>query len=117
MSFTVVKPFIPSPRLELHPFTKLVKQLRHCSSSAFGNAGRRHKIQVQKNCVFRVKVLPDWPLMAALIEHIEGQRDLITHKSAWHLSDEAMKFVYTFYNMFTLWGCSFFGSTKDPYYD
>ncbi|KAK6153426.1 hypothetical protein DH2020_013065 [Rehmannia glutinosa] len=45
----------------------------------------------------RVNALPDWPLMAVLVEHMEGQRDLITHKSIWHLSDQAMK--------------------NDPYYD
>ncbi|KAG5571650.1 hypothetical protein H5410_061416 [Solanum commersonii] len=140
MSFTVTKPSIPSPTLELHPFTKSVKallvsqihflysyfwlanyhfslsqQLRHCSASPFGNASRRY--QIQRNCGIRVKALPDWPLMAVLVEHMEGQRDLITHKSVWHLSDEAMKNVYTFYIMFTVWGCCFFGSTKDPYYD
>ncbi|KAK4726852.1 hypothetical protein R3W88_031769 [Solanum pinnatisectum] len=118
MSFTFIKPSIPNPRLEMHPFTK--PQLRHCSTSPFGNAGRRHQIEVgesKRNCGIRVKALPDWPLMAVLVEHMEGQRDLITHKSVWHLSDEAMKNVYTFYIMFTVWGCCFFGSTKDPYYD
>nr|CAN77176.1 hypothetical protein VITISV_038217 [Vitis vinifera] len=65
----------------------------------------------------RVNALPDWPLMAVLVEHVEGQRDLITHKSIWHLNDETIKNVYTFYIMFTCWGCCFFGSTKDPYYD
>ncbi|XP_015059172.1 photosynthetic NDH subunit of subcomplex B 4, chloroplastic isoform X2 [Solanum pennellii] len=111
MSFTFIKPSIPSPTLELlHPFSK---SLRHCPTSPFGNnAGRRHQIEIN-----RVKALPDWPLMAVLVEHMEGQRDLITHKSVWHLSDEAMKNVYTFYIMFTVWGCCFFGSTKDPYYD
>nr|XP_004252225.1 photosynthetic NDH subunit of subcomplex B 4, chloroplastic isoform X1 [Solanum lycopersicum] len=112
MSFTFIKPSIPSPTSELlHPFSK--SRLRHCPTSPFGNnAGRRH--QIERN---RVKALPDWPLMAVLVEHMEGQRDLITHKSVWHLSDEAMKNVYTFYIMFTVWGCCFFGSTKDPYYD
>ncbi|KAM3395369.1 photosynthetic NDH subunit of subcomplex B 4, chloroplastic [Capsicum galapagoense] len=117
MSFTVVKPAIQfhTPKLELNPFTK---SLRHCSSSALGNG--RHQIQVgqsKRNSCSIVKALPDWPLMAVLVEHMEGQRDLITHKSVWHLSDEAMKNVYTFYIMFTVWGCCFFGSTKDPYYD
>ncbi|KAJ8550678.1 hypothetical protein K7X08_000048 [Anisodus acutangulus] len=117
MSFTVITPTIQchAPKLELHTFTK---SLRHCSSSAFGNG--RHQIQVGKstrNSGLRVKAFPDWPLMAILVEHMEGQRDLITHKSVWHLSDEAMKNVYTFYIMFTVWGCCFFGSTKDPYYD
>ncbi|KAK3406329.1 hypothetical protein EUGRSUZ_K02487 [Eucalyptus grandis] len=48
---------------------------------------------------------------------VEGQREFITNKSIWHLSDKALKSVYTFYIMFTCWGCLFFGSTKDPYYD
>ncbi|KAF8390150.1 hypothetical protein HHK36_024672 [Tetracentron sinense] len=65
----------------------------------------------------KVKAFPDWPLMAVLVEHIEGQRDLITHKSVWHLNDDTIKSVYTMYIMFTCWGCCFFGSTKDPYYD
>nr|XP_025884481.1 photosynthetic NDH subunit of subcomplex B 4, chloroplastic isoform X3 [Solanum lycopersicum] len=97
MSFTFIKPSIPSPTSELlHPFSK--SRLRHCPTSPFGNnAGRRH--QIERN---RVKALPDWPLMAVLVEHMEGQRDLITHKSVWHLSDEAMKNIH-----FT--SCSLFG--------
>lgn len=56
--------------------------------------------------------------MAVLVQHLERENtDLITHKSIWHLSDEAIKNVYLFYIMFTCWGCCFFGSTKDPYYD
>ncbi|KAK4354311.1 hypothetical protein RND71_026505 [Anisodus tanguticus] len=117
MSFTVIKSTIqcPAPKLDFQPFTKL---LRHCSISASGNG--KNQIQVGKstrNSGLRVKAFPDWPLMAILVEHMEGQRDLVTHKSVWHLSDEAMKNVYTFYIMFTVWGCCFFGSTKDPYYD
>ncbi|KAB2609388.1 hypothetical protein D8674_012556 [Pyrus ussuriensis x Pyrus communis] len=65
----------------------------------------------------RTNAFPDWPLMAVLVEHIEGQRDLITHKSIVHLSDENIKNVYTFYIMFTCWGCLFFGFMKDPYYN
>ncbi|CAN4094281.1 unnamed protein product [Withania somnifera] len=117
MLYTFIKPTIRchTPKFEFHPLTK---STRHCSSSALGND--RHQIQVgqsKRNSGFIVKALPDWPLMAVLVEHMEGQRDLITHKSVWHLSDEAMKNVYTFYIMFTVWGCCFFGSTKDPYYD
>jgi len=37
--------------------------------------------------------LPDWPLMAVMIEHVAGQRDFVVHKSVWHLSDETMKNV------------------------
>ncbi|KZV34254.1 hypothetical protein F511_21739, partial [Dorcoceras hygrometricum] len=65
----------------------------------------------------RVNAIPDWPLMAVMVEHMEGQRDLITHKTIWHLSDQAIKNVYMFYIMFTCWGCCFFGAAKDPYYD
>ncbi|PKI77973.1 hypothetical protein CRG98_001593 [Punica granatum] len=55
--------------------------------------------------------------MAVLVEHAEGQREFISNKSIWHLSDDALKSVYTFYIMFTCWGCLFFGAMKDPYYD
>lgn len=42
-----------------------------------------------------MKAVPDHmvPLMAVMVEHLDGQRDLITHKSIWHLSDQAMKNV------------------------
>ncbi|CAN0870835.1 Photosynthetic NDH subunit of subcomplex B 4, chloroplastic [Linum grandiflorum] len=56
-------------------------------------------------------------LMAVLVQHGEGMRDFVTVKSIWHLSDQAIKSVYVFYIMFFCWGCLFFGSTKDPYYD
>lgn len=46
---------------------------------------------------WRVNALPDWPLMAVMIEHVAGQRDYIVHKSVWHLSDEAMKNVCEFF--------------------
>ncbi|WOL00139.1 photosynthetic NDH subunit of subcomplex B 4, chloroplastic [Canna indica] len=59
----------------------------------------------------------DWPLMAVMVEHVANQRDYVVHKSIWHLSDETMKNIYTMYIMFTCWGCCFFGSTKDPFYD
>uniref|UniRef100_A0A0F7GYY1 Photosynthetic NDH subcomplex B 4 n=1 Tax=Erodium foetidum TaxID=337372 RepID=A0A0F7GYY1_9ROSI len=71
----------------------------------------------KRGCSVRVNAFPDWPLMAVLVEHMEGQRDLITTKSIVHLSDHSIKNVYVFYIMFTVWGCMFFGSTKDPYYD
>uniref|UniRef100_A0A0F7GYY3 Photosynthetic NDH subcomplex B 4 n=1 Tax=Geranium phaeum TaxID=379952 RepID=A0A0F7GYY3_9ROSI len=71
----------------------------------------------KRGCCVRVNAFPDWPLMAVLVEHMQGERDLITTKSIVHLSDQAIKNVYVFYIMFTVWGCMFFGSTKDPYYD
>ncbi|CAM8919238.1 unnamed protein product [Rhodiola kirilowii] len=56
--------------------------------------------------------------MAVLVESFAGQgRELVTHKTIWHLNDEQIKNVYTLYIMFTAWGCCYFGSTKDPYYD
>ncbi|KAK4437047.1 Photosynthetic NDH subunit of subcomplex B 4, chloroplastic [Sesamum alatum] len=115
-TFTLLKP-TPKP----HYFSSFSKSLKQCSSASRFSLGG-HQIEDGRSCsrasrVVKVKALPDWPLMAVMVEHMEGQRDLITHKSIWHLSDEAMKNVYTFYIMFTCWGCCFFGSTKDPYYD
>ncbi|XP_073040021.1 photosynthetic NDH subunit of subcomplex B 4, chloroplastic isoform X2 [Primulina eburnea] len=119
-SFALLKPCIHNNSLQiaiphLHPFSK---SLRQCSSSRFGNGGD----QIgggKSNRVPRIRVnaVPDWPLMAVMVEHMEGQRDLIIHKSIWHLSDHTIKNVYMFYIMFTCWGCCFYGATKDPYYD
>ncbi|KAL0440735.1 UNVERIFIED_CONTAM: Photosynthetic NDH subunit of subcomplex B 4, chloroplastic [Sesamum radiatum] len=100
-TFTLLKPSIQTPNPLFSSFSKSIEDGKSRRASS----------------VVKVKALPDWPLMAVMVEHMEGQRDLITHKSIWHLSDEAMKNVYTFYIMFTCWGCCFFGSTKDPYYD
>lgn len=41
----------------------------------------------------KVNGLPDWPLMAIIVEQMEGQRDLITEKTVSHLSDQAIKNV------------------------
>ncbi|KAA8542452.1 hypothetical protein F0562_023412 [Nyssa sinensis] len=120
MSFTVIKPHIhtgsvQTTKVELYP---LSKSLRQCSSSRFSNGWPQIEGSKSKRAsLSKVNALPDWPLMAVLVEHMEGQRDLITHKSIWHLNDETIKNVYTLYIMFTCWGCCFFGSTKDPYYD
>ncbi|GAB4845459.1 Photosynthetic NDH subunit of subcomplex B 4, chloroplastic [Ancistrocladus abbreviatus] len=122
MSFTITtKPhFQTSP---LHPphssINPVPKSLRLWSSSTFSN-GWQHQVESsnkKRSSLNKVSALPDWPLMAVMVQHIEGQRDVIIHKSIWHLSDEAIKNVYLFYIMFTCWGCCFFGSTKDPYYD
>ncbi|GJY22501.1 RNA-directed DNA polymerase, eukaryota [Tanacetum coccineum] len=59
---------------------------------------------------------PRLTLMAVLVEHMEGQRDLITHKSIWHLTDQQIKNIYTLYIMFTVWGCCFFGATTERYF-
>ncbi|WOL05061.1 photosynthetic NDH subunit of subcomplex B 4, chloroplastic [Canna indica] len=66
---------------------------------------------------WKLNAFPDVPLMAVMVEHVANQRDYVVHKSIWHLSDETMKNIYTMYIMFTCWGCCFFGSTKDPFYD
>jgi len=40
------------------------------------------------------KALPhDLPLMAVMVQQIEGMRDIITEKHVWHLSDKAIKNV------------------------
>ncbi|EEC73996.1 hypothetical protein OsI_08911 [Oryza sativa Indica Group] len=56
-------------------------------------------------------------LMVTMVEHVDLQRDYVVHKSIWHLSDAALKSVYTFYAFFTVWGICFFASMKDPFYD
>ncbi|KAL2935315.1 Photosynthetic NDH subunit of subcomplex B 4 chloroplastic [Bienertia sinuspersici] len=123
MSFTLSNPIC----LQRFPFNSLNSStvdnssakfvLKQCSISKFGN-GLTHQVEKRgRGNVGKVNALPDYPLMAVLVQHMEGQRDLITHKSIWHLSDQAIKNVYTFYVMFTCWGCCFFGATKDPYYD
>ncbi|XP_021733867.1 photosynthetic NDH subunit of subcomplex B 4, chloroplastic-like [Chenopodium quinoa] len=123
MSFTLSKPIslnCSSP----HPLNSNTINnnssrllLKQCSISKFGN-GLCHQVEKSgRGYVGKVNALPDLPLMAVLVQHAEGQRELITHKSIWHLSDNAIKNVYTFYVMFTCWGCCFFGATKDPYYD
>lgn len=107
---------LQTTKLDLNPFSP--KSLRHyCSSSRFNHQSSEDGSKSKRAVLHRMKALPDLTLMAVLVEHMEGQRDLITHKSIWHLSDAAMKNVYTFYIMFTCWGCCFFGATKDPYYD
>ncbi|PWA76962.1 NDH dependent flow 6 [Artemisia annua] len=115
MSFKIINPHIhnkPSfsaTRLES-------KSLRQISGSRFLNGFHLHSVgeHIKRS---RLNALPDLTLMAVLVEHMEGQRDLITHKSIWHLTDQQIKNIYTLYIMFTVWGCCFFGATKDPYYD
>ncbi|KAJ8772961.1 hypothetical protein K2173_028138 [Erythroxylum novogranatense] len=95
------------------------RTLRQCSTFKPFNGWQQ--VEGNKNKRFaslsKVNAFPDLPLMAVLVEHIEGQRDLITIKSVWHLSDRAIKDVYVFYMMFTCWGCMVFSAMKDPYYD
>ncbi|XP_057514563.1 photosynthetic NDH subunit of subcomplex B 4, chloroplastic [Actinidia eriantha] len=121
MSFSLVKPHnihnsLQTTKLNLYPTFNSLRQF----SSNHRLSNGWHKIEERRNRrgnFSKVNALPDWPLMAVLVEHVEGQRDLITYKSIWHLNDEAIKNVYSFYIMFTCWGCCFFGAAKDPYYD
>ncbi|KAL3528402.1 hypothetical protein ACH5RR_007724 [Cinchona calisaya] len=122
MSFIVLKPNTINVQTPSSQTTKVdlkpSKSLRLCSTTGFNKGTNLFEgINSKRGSICKANALPDWPLMAVLVEHAEGQRDLITHKSIWHLSDQAIKNVYTFYIMFTCWGCCFFGSTKDPYYD
>ncbi|XP_022866487.1 photosynthetic NDH subunit of subcomplex B 4, chloroplastic [Olea europaea var. sylvestris] len=89
MSFSFINPHIQTTKLDFNSFPR---KLRQCSNSTFG-CGNRHQKIYKRSSTVKVNALPDWPLMAVLVEHMEGQRDLITHKSIWHLSDEAMKNV------------------------
>ncbi|EEF47844.1 conserved hypothetical protein [Ricinus communis] len=120
MGFTITKShlhnsFSPT-KLDLNPSSRLHKQ---CSSSRFFNGWQQAEGSKSKSrgSLSKVNAFPDLTLMAVLVEHMEGQRDLITNKTIWHLSDRAIKNVYVFYLMFTCWGCLFFGSMKDPFYD
>uniref|UniRef100_A0A0F7GXW6 Photosynthetic NDH subcomplex B 4 n=1 Tax=Masdevallia picturata TaxID=125444 RepID=A0A0F7GXW6_9ASPA len=75
------------------------------------------KGKARRNKQWSVKAFLDWPLMAVMVEHVNGSRDWVVTKSVWHLNDEEIKNVYTMYIMFTCWGCCFFASMKDPFYD
>ncbi|KAK3003430.1 hypothetical protein RJ639_018609 [Escallonia herrerae] len=121
MSFTVIIPnircfCIQTAKVELNPAPN---SLRQCSTSGFSKGWHQMEgsCRRKRGSLTKVNAFPDLTLMAVLVEHIEGQRDLITHKSVWHLNDETIKNVYTFYIMFICWGCCFFGATKDPFYD
>ncbi|KAK2965314.1 hypothetical protein RJ640_010639 [Escallonia rubra] len=101
MSFTVIKPkihcsCIQTAKVELNPAPN---SLRQCSTSGFSKGWHQMEgsCRRKRGSLSKVKAFPDLTLMAVLVEHIEGQRDLITHKSVWHLNDETIK--------------------NDPYYD
>lgn len=49
--------------------------------------------KIKRASMCKVNGLPDIPLMAVLVEQLEGQRDLITEKTIWHLSDQQIKNV------------------------
>ncbi|XP_043813460.1 photosynthetic NDH subunit of subcomplex B 4, chloroplastic isoform X2 [Manihot esculenta] len=120
MGFTIAKPHIcnsfQSTKLDFNPSSR---SLRQCSSSRFFTGWQQPESssKSKRGSLSKVNAFPDWHLMAVLVDHMDGQRDLVTYKSIWHLSDQAIKNVYVFYIMFTCWGCLFFGSMKDPYYD
>ncbi|XP_039025315.1 photosynthetic NDH subunit of subcomplex B 4, chloroplastic-like isoform X2 [Hibiscus syriacus] len=121
MSSTILKPLIHSSYLQPtkfgnYPSLTLLKRSSK-STRLFNNGFQQSNT---RGALVKVHGLPDWPLMAVLVhqvQQLDAQREIITNKSVWHLSDDAIKNVYTFYIMFTCWGCLFFGSTKDPYYD
>ncbi|XP_077251543.1 photosynthetic NDH subunit of subcomplex B 4, chloroplastic-like isoform X1 [Tasmannia lanceolata] len=134
VGFTMPKPPTHNPalnatKMEMNPFPKT--RMTRCSSSRLKTGWlqglslhlmKDEGLQVEgisreRASSLKVKAFPDLPLMAVIVEHVEGQRDLVLHKSVWHLNDETMKNVYTMYVMFTCWGCCFFGSAKDPFYD
>ncbi|KAL9659414.1 hypothetical protein QQ045_031715 [Rhodiola kirilowii] len=126
MNCTVLNPQVhhysrtPSHKFDHNPSSKSLGQ---SWSFGFGNGhqqieGWKRRRASSSSSVGRVNALPDFPLMAVLVESFAGQgRELVTHKTIWHLNDEQIKNIYTLYIMFTAWGCCYFGSTKDPYYD
>ncbi|KAG2679293.1 hypothetical protein I3843_11G045600 [Carya illinoinensis] len=119
MGFTIIRPHVhcsvQTTRLETIPCSRL---LRQCSSSGLFNGWQQFEgRKSRRSSLCKANALPDWPLMAVLVQHMEGQRDLVTIKSVVHLSDQAIKNVYAFYMIFTCWGCFFFGSMKDAFYD
>ncbi|XP_008783642.1 photosynthetic NDH subunit of subcomplex B 4, chloroplastic isoform X1 [Phoenix dactylifera] len=120
MGFSVLKPQIHSPalprtRADLFSLPKALNKFQDSrwNTSWSQSEGKRGR----GTSSWKIHAFPDWPLMAIMTEHVPYSRDYVVHKSAWHLNDETMKNVYTMYIMFTCWGCCFFGSTKDPFYD
>ncbi|ESR53861.1 hypothetical protein CICLE_v10022880mg [Citrus x clementina] len=114
MSFTITTPNVQSSlqstKFDTYPCSKSLKQ--GSRTKLFNGWQQLEGSKKRRGCLSRVNAFPDWPLIAILVEHAEGQRDLITEKSIWHLSDQAIKNVYLFYIMFTCWGCMFFSATK-----
>ncbi|XP_023531594.1 photosynthetic NDH subunit of subcomplex B 4, chloroplastic isoform X1 [Cucurbita pepo subsp. pepo] len=117
--FSIIKQTLySSSNLHPHKSTHIPLQFMQLpNSGVFSHRQLTEGSKRQRGSLGRVNAFPDWPLMAVLVDHLDGQRDLVTHKSIVHLSDEAIKNVYSLYIMFTCWGCLFFGSMKDPYYD
>ncbi|KAK7819105.1 photosynthetic ndh subunit of subcomplex b 4 [Quercus suber] len=93
MGFTIIKPnihsFIHTTKLEANPCSRLP---RHCSGTGLFNGWQQLEgKKSRRSSLCKANALPDWPLMAVMVEHMDGQRDLITHKFVWHLSDQAIK--------------------------
>ncbi|MBA0638257.1 hypothetical protein Golax_019682, partial [Gossypium laxum] len=96
MSFTILKPWIHCSYLQP---TKFGNYPSSSSTRLFNNGcqqideGNKSK---RRGAFVKVNALPDWPLMAVLVHHVQqldAQREIITNKSIWHLSDEAIKKV------------------------
>ncbi|XP_004514960.1 photosynthetic NDH subunit of subcomplex B 4, chloroplastic [Cicer arietinum] len=120
IGFTVVKSHIHSSCLHTKRFevNSSSRWPKHPSNSTlFHRSSHVLEGKKKRTSLSKVNGLPDWPLMAIIVEQMEGQRDIITEKTIWHLSDQQIKNVYSWYIMFTVWGCLFFGAMKDPYYD
>ncbi|CAJ1975302.1 unnamed protein product [Sphenostylis stenocarpa] len=115
MGFTLFKSHSLGSCLQTRRFQVNHSTRLHVACYVFVNKVLEGKSKRGSLC--KVNGLPDWPLMAVIVEHMEGQRDMITIKTVSHLSDKAIKNVYAWYIMFTIWGGLFFGSMKDPYYD
>ncbi|XP_073010799.1 photosynthetic NDH subunit of subcomplex B 4, chloroplastic [Typha latifolia] len=108
-------PVLQSTKMDLYSLPRALRNFQDYRSKTTWSESKGTR--VRRSSSWKLNAFPDWPLMAVMVEHVAGQRDYVVHKSVWHLSDEAMKNVYTLYIMFTCWGCCFFGSTKDPFYD
>ncbi|KAK2441697.1 NDH dependent flow [Trifolium repens] len=117
IGFTVFNSHIHSSCLQTKRFASSRLPKHTSNTTLFHRSLQVLDGKTKRASLCKVNGLPDIPLMAILVEQLEGQRDLITEKTIWHLSDQQIKNVYAWYIMFTVWGVLFFGSMKDPYYD
>ncbi|MBA0761551.1 hypothetical protein Gotri_024179, partial [Gossypium trilobum] len=127
MSFTILKPWIHCSYLQptkfgSYPSSSSTRLFNNgCQQIDEGNKSKR------RGAFVKVNALPDWPLMAVLVHHVQqldAQREIITNKSIWHLSDEAIKKMLS--TLCSLAGdVCFLGPPRynhmsidfDPYYD
>ncbi|KAI4343894.1 hypothetical protein L6164_011189 [Bauhinia variegata] len=119
MGFTILNSHFQSSclqtrRFEGNPTSRLFKQ--DSTSTLVTGLRQAQEGKSKRGSLCKVNGLPDWPLMAVLVEQVQGV-DYITVKSVTHLSDQAIKNVYSWYILFTVWGCLFFGAMKDPFYN